>query len=335
MTTSTAHSWKSPSIGIVQQEIGIFLYITISNHCHPVDKELLILQIEVKANFTGDWHLQNVKKNSKIYVNVNRSKLFVGKPSQFRNPKRLRLPKKNQISFWIGLGEFLTLLLVGGNHPRNETSPYPTWIEGCVDFLKSDKRENLFVCFEEGIWANPEFGPFWQIKNHPLKKIGPSPTHSHFKTHLNLMNNFHVNHRQFFSRCKNNINLSRCTSLNGSKGWPPIFGNVVFFMFFFEIIRLNLGHFALIEFGHWGTFCVGYFVLVFRLHFYKSFGGNLDSFGYKVLWEPTIFPKKTWSCWMVEKSFETGWIFEVSRLLRGRIVGWLNQAATSGRFPWS
>ena len=73
-----------------------------------------------------------------------------------------------------------------------------------------------------------------------------------------------------------------------------LFGNVVFFMFFFEIIRLNLGHFALIEFGHWGRFFVRFFVLVFRLHFYKSFGGNLDSPGYKVLWEPTIFPQNPW-----------------------------------------
>lgn len=107
----------------------------------------------------------------------------------------------------------------------------------------------------------------------PFKAIGPPPTHSHFKTHLNLMNNFlggyhhvffHVNHRQFFSRCKNNINLSRCTSLNGSQGWTNyFFWNVVFFMFFFEITRLNLGHFALIEFGHWGTFCVRYFVWFF------------------------------------------------------------------------
>ena len=76
------------------------------------------------------------------------------------------------------------------------------------------------------------------------------------------------------------------------KDEPTIFfGNVVFFMlFFFEIIRLNLGHFALIEFGHWGTFCVRYLVLFFRLHFYEFFEGTWTPLGYKVQVGTNDFP---------------------------------------------
>lgn len=149
---------------------------------------------------------------------------------------------------------------------------------------------------------------------------------------------FHVNHRQFVSRCKKNINLSRFTSLNGSQGWTNyFFWKCCFFhAFFFEIIRLNLGHFALIEFGHWGTFFVWFFVLVFCLHFYKSFGGNLDSTWIQSASGNQRFSlKNPWSCWMVEKSFEIPSQTGVGSSKFPGFSGWILLAPTSGRFPWS
>lgn len=142
MTTSTAHSWKSPTIGILQQEIGILLHKTISNHCHPLIRNFSYSRSKSKPTSLVIDIFKILKKNSNICA--NRSKLCVGKPSQFRNPKRLRLPKRIRYLFELDLENFWGCCLLVGTTQGTKRVHIPRGLRMCR-FLEK--------C---------QFWPFWQ-----------------------------------------------------------------------------------------------------------------------------------------------------------------------------
>ncbi len=153
MTTWTAHCWKSPTIGIVQQEMDIFLHI--SNQI-IIRKELLILQIEVKANFT--WWLTSSKLKKMRNLSKPFSIFLCANHLNSQNPGRGLPPKKSHISlFWIA--RRISGLCGSWREPlkeRDESISHVIW--GCVGFFETCQTRG-YVTFEESIFKGNCKGP--------------------------------------------------------------------------------------------------------------------------------------------------------------------------------
>ena len=148
---------------------------------------------------------------------------------------------------------------------------------------------------------------------------------------------FHVNHRQFVSRCKKNINLSRFTSLNGSQGWTNyFFWKCCFFhAFFFWNHPSQPWPFCIDWIWALGDVLRSISCSVFSSSLLRIFWGNLDSTWIQSASGNQRFSlKNPWSCCMVEKSFEILWKRVGSSKFPG-FSGWILLAPTSGGFPWS